>query len=154
MQSKTSLLILYGLLSATIGNAACLPGSDGGSRKAFDAGEVSPEHVVPFARLLARPEAFNGKRVLVYGVLAQDGSGFSLYADSEAMKFSILPSAVFLDLTDSLKLISCRSNRRYVLVQGTFEFQVSGPQERIVRRTGTLKNITRLAPLQSRDLKW
>jgi hypothetical protein len=150
MRLNAHVLILCSILCIPIAGATCPVDSDGESRKAFDAGDSSAGQSVPFSRILARPEEFDRKRILLHGVIAQDGSGFSLYLDSEAMKFGILPSAINLELTDSLKLIACRNDKSYVLVQGIFTYSSPGLQEGVVRRTGTLKMITRLMPLHSR----
>jgi hypothetical protein len=62
---------------------------------------------------------------LIQGILAQDGPGFTLYSDSDAMKYFALPSSITLELTEEQKRIACRA--------------------------GALVNVTRLWPLPSRD---
>jgi hypothetical protein len=143
--------ILCGLLWSTAAIAVCPPDTDGKSRQAFATKDAPRSVAVSFSRLLARPDDFDRRRVLIYGILGGDGASYSLYSDSEAMKYYVLPSAIILDLSDESKLIACRSKGKYVLVEGVF---VSRPLDTIVGHAGSLRNITRLWPLPSRDDKF
>jgi len=136
------------IVSITPSLADCAS-NDADSRVVVYEGKSAPlDTYAPFMRILVRPEDFAGKRVLLFGVLAEEPDGFAVYADEESMRFKVQLNALFLDLTSEQKAIACRNDGKYILIQGTIVQHVS---PYTLNYVGTITNVTRIRPLTPRE---
>jgi hypothetical protein len=83
------------------------------------------EQSVSLIQLIANPEAFDGKRVVVGGFLVlRDEYEHSLFVDENAHRASLTANSVAADFDGSSTEIQARArqlDRRYVVVTGRFK---------------------------------
>ncbi len=104
--------------------------------RAYPAGLVRDEILyVSMYRLLATPQAYDGKKVLLHGYLQlAEGSG-ALFVNETALKYGPKMDSVYVRFTpDQIKKYQS-VNEKWVMIEGTF----SRPQdERALDFAGTL----------------
>ena len=95
--------------------------------------------------LVARPEAYDGKRVRVIGFVNFEFEGNGLYVSREDWEQSILRNGVWIDPPPGFESDSAPSsrqpNQRYVIVEGTFH---AGRGGHLGMWSGSLGSVTRL----------
>src|SRR6266498_4920654 len=97
--------------------------------------------------LIARPELYDGKRVRVIGFVNFEFEGNALYISKEDWQRSIARNGLWIDPPQRFETDSAPSkvqpNRRYVLVEGTFNAQTPG---HLGMWSGAIERVTRLQP--------
>jgi hypothetical protein len=102
---------------------------------------------IPFARLLAQPEKYDGERVLLFGVFGVEKGGPSFYLDADSMQYSVQLNGILLQTNAQQELIVCRLFGRWGLVQGTFRMIRGDVAPGFV---GRLENVSRIRPVSRR----
>ena len=97
--------------------------------------------------LIARPEAFDGKRVRVIGFVNFEFEGNGIYLSELDWRNSIYKNGLWIDPPARFETDSGSSastpNQRYVLVEATFR---AGRAGHFGMWSGTLERVTRLQP--------
>jgi hypothetical protein len=122
---------------------------DGGDRKHYQAefrtictaGDTpAPSaEVVSLVRLIAAPEQYDGKAVLVVGFLRLEFEGNGLYLHEEDYERGITKNAVWVVRNAKINEQVDALNMRYVMLAGTFE---AGHDGHMGLFSGSVKNIT------------
>jgi hypothetical protein len=100
---------------------------------------------VPLVRLLATPDAYNGKTISVSGILGRvDGGGLAIFLDQGSEQNDITSNAFRLLLSETAEGGSSAHDAvgKYVIVSGVFD--VASPQSRIY--SGLLRDVSRVRP--------
>lgn len=99
---------------------------------------------VSMVQLIANPDAFEGKKVAVIGVLNTEFEGDALYLHKEDLTARISLNSVSLVLPPNWTAISsaCK-NRSYVLLHGVFTAKTKG---HAVWRAGSLESLDLCRP--------
>ncbi len=138
MQSLACLL-LFGLVSAVSGGKLEVP-----EDQRWLLEKRSDEQSISLIRLIANPEAFDGKYVSVQGYLTlSDDYEHSLFLDENAYRAGLTANTVAVDLDGSSEETKARArerNRQYVNIAGRFK---AGPTS---FSSGKLENVYYLAP--------
>jgi len=82
--------------------------------------------IVSVARILARPEAYDGKVVRIVGFLNIEFEGDAIYASEEAYRHRLIPDAIWVDVPKDLADRREAYQRRYVILEGTFDANAHG----------------------------
>ena len=97
--------------------------------------------------LIARPEAYDGKRVRVIGFVNFEFEGNAIYLSSSDWEHQVVANSVWVDPPAGFESDSGpakkQPNRRYVILDGTFNAHKRGHLGLV---SGGLEHITRLAP--------
>jgi len=104
------------------------------------AAEDPRDILVSLIQLIANPMAFDQKRVLVKGYAVLEFESQHLYLSETDAKHLITRNSVWLDVGDAIKANPTRFNRRYVLVEGTFNARRRG---HLSLSSGEIENIGR-----------
>lgn len=94
---------------------------------------------VSILQLIATPEKFDGKMILVIGFLRLEHEGNVLYLHEDDYKHGISKNGVWIVTTDEIRKRAAQLNMRYVLVKGTFK---SSDKGHISPNSGSITNIT------------
>src|SRR4051794_9260646 len=76
-------------------------------------------YVASFIQLIARPEAYDGKRIVVRGFVNLEFEGNALYLSEELRRYGNTRDAVWLDVTNISP--PPRFRQGYALVEGMFK---------------------------------
>jgi len=109
---------------------ACIKPSDDGNCSVYDAS---------FIQLIARPETYDGKGIVVKGFVNLEFEGNAPYLSEDLQRFGSSRDAIWLDVTNISPALTFR--RGYALVEGTFE---AGPGGHFGMFGGTITHIRRL----------
>jgi len=101
------------------------------------------EMLVSLIQLIANPTAFDQKRVLVKGFVVLEFESQHLYLSEADAKHLVTRNSVWLDVSDALYARRAQFNRRYVLVEGTFNARRRG---HLGLSSGEIENIGRFEP--------
>jgi hypothetical protein len=93
---------------------------------------------VSLVHLIATPEKYNGRRVMLIGVLALDNEGDAVYLSYEDYSHAMRYNRVKIERNKTVNTDCAEADGRYVVVAG--EFEAPGPTE---DSTGRIKNISR-----------
>jgi hypothetical protein len=99
---------------------------------------------VSLVRLLASPQEFDDRLVLVYGVPQIEFEGNALYLYKEDFVWGLYTNAVWMDVPAESWKDWKRYSGKYVAVEGTFNAQRHGHNDMF---GGTLERITRFNPV-------
>jgi hypothetical protein len=113
-------LLTFGLFCCLLGAAAELP------------------QQTSMIQLLANPDKYDGKLVVVYGYLAL-GERPALYFHKEDLERGIMPDAIWVDSTGPTRTNWQALNLQYVRIVGTFKV---GGKEHIYFQVGGLSKIS------------
>jgi hypothetical protein len=95
---------------------------------------------VSLIQIIANPRAFDQKRVAVKGYVVLEFEHQALYLSEADAKYVITSNGLWLDVNDAIYANRARFNRRYVLVEGTFNARLRG---HLSLFTGRIENIGR-----------
>lgn len=146
MPIRTALAVLI-VVSSISAHAECPKVPDRKPQVVYET-DSPISHAIPFARLLASPEKYDGQRVLLYGVFGDEIGGLSIYSDLDSMKHSVILNGVFINATQAQELIICRQLGSWGLIQGTFHAIRGDVAPGFV---GELDNVSRIRPRPRRD---
>jgi hypothetical protein len=76
---------------------------------------------VSLIRLIATPEAFNGKLIRVIGYVRIEFEHYAIYVHREDDQFKILKNGIALDLPADVIARRTEYDGKYVLLEGTFD---------------------------------
>jgi hypothetical protein len=107
-------------------------------RSAGDASVPNAE-VVSLVRLIATPEKYDGKTVLVVGFLRLEFEGNGLYLHEQDYQHGITKNSVWVVRNEEINRQADALNMHYVMLMGTFDASHSGHMGPF---NGSLKNIT------------
>ncbi len=93
---------------------------------ATDSGGPCPVQVVPLARLLARPEDYDGRRVQVMGFAHFEFEGNGIYLHRDDAEHWLTFSGLWLDGPNRGVANADSLSDHYVLIEGTFDAQNRG----------------------------
>ncbi len=98
---------------------------------------------ISLVKLIANPEKYHGKTMQIIGFLNLEFEGNAIYLHKEDFDHSLSDNAIWVDTSgDFLKKKKLSDyNRRYVIMQGTFDMNRQGHMGLF---GGTINNITRL----------
>jgi len=85
-----------------------------------------PAEVVPLVRLLARPEDYDGKRVVVMGFAHYEFEGNGLYPHRDDAENGLYFNGLWLDAPSPSVANADSLSDQYVFIEGTFEAQNRG----------------------------
>ncbi len=106
-----------------------------------------PDRVIDVSliRLIATPEAFDGKRVRAHGFVRVEHEGTSVYLHREDYKHSLTKNGLWLQASDAAAPASREAavNDRYALIEGRFSAKDTGHRG---MWSGAIKDITRMEP--------
>ena len=103
---------------------------------------------VSMIKLLANPERYNGKRIILHGYLNLEFEGNALYFHKDDYLQNILKNSVWVNLNDKIAEQAHKYNKAYVTILGTFDNEDTGHMGVF---GGGLKNITNISISRSRD---
>jgi hypothetical protein len=100
---------------------------------------------VSLVRLIATPEAFDGKRVRVFGYVRVEHEGTAVYLHREDYKHGLAKNGLWLGMNDSAPAGSREAavNNRYALIEGRFSAKEHG---HLGLWSGSIKEVTRAEP--------
>lgn len=100
---------------------------------------------VSLIRLIANPDAFDGKRVRVFGYVRVEHEGTAVYLHREDYVRGLSKNGLWLAASDSAPAGSREAavQNRYALVEGRFNTKKTG---HMGLWSGTIEEITRLEP--------
>lgn len=101
--------------------------------------QVPNTELVSLVRLIATPERYNGKAVLVVGFLRLEFEGNALYVHEEDYKRGITKNAVWVVRNAKVNDRADALNMHYVMLGGTLDASRHGPMDLF---SGSLTNIT------------
>ena len=93
---------------------------------------------VSLVQLIATPERYDGKRVMVIGYLRLEFEGNALYLHSEDYRHSILHNRIRIRASSDMEKNSRKINNHYVLMVAVFDAPHEDDNE-----SGTLRDISR-----------
>ena len=97
---------------------------------------------VSLVQLIATPERFDGKRVLIKAFVSLEFEGTAAYLHSDDFTHGLTANAIWLDVHPS------RGKPRYMVLEGTFCATCGG---HLGMFTGALTNVTRMSALDIRN---
>jgi hypothetical protein len=100
----------------------------------------SASEVVTLLQVLARPEKYDGKEILIIGYLHLEFEGDCLYLHKEDYDHAIIGNHIWVDVTARMEKRKRQLNDKYVIIRGIFEAKAHG---HLGLSSGTLKDITR-----------
>lgn len=110
------------------------------------AGAQDPrEMLVSLIQLIANPTMFDQKRVIVIGFVVLEFESQRIYLNEADAKHVITRNGVWLDVSDSIYARRAEFDRKYALVEGTFNARRRG---HLGLSSGQLENISRIQLLQ------
>jgi uncharacterized membrane protein YcgQ (UPF0703/DUF1980 family) len=115
----------------------------GGSRESH-AATPQPTLIVSMYRVIANPEAYHGRRIVVFGHVRLSQNSI-LFLNESAMKHKLSLDAIRLDLTASQVADFQSANNAWVLVEGTFSASQS---DDILTVAGELSEVTRIMKME------
>jgi hypothetical protein len=119
----------------------------------LDTRQGCKRYAVSLVQLIANPDQFEGKRVVVGGFLSLEFEGHALYLHQDDFRVSNTSNAVALELPanwfTSVASIDCPNNR-YVQLEGEFNGKNNG---HFARYAGSLKTVERCGQREMRALK-
>jgi hypothetical protein len=100
---------------------------------------------VSLIRLIANPEAFDGKRVRVIGYVRIEHEGHAIYLHREDYMKGLGKNGLWLSTNDSAPEGSREGavNNRYALIEGRFSAKMTGHRG---GWSGSIREITRMEP--------
>lgn len=101
--------------------------------------EKHEEFNVSLIQLIATPEKYHGKKVLVIGYLNIEFEGNAIYLHEEDYKHGLDKNAFWVDFSKEIK--PEKYSKSYVIIEGTFNMNRQG---HFGLFSGTIENITRL----------
>jgi hypothetical protein len=102
---------------------------------------------VSIKKLLANPERYNGKRVIIRGFLNLAFENDALYQYEEDYKHGIIKTALWVNLNTKIAARALQCNKNYVVVEAVFDGGETGHMDLF---RGGLKDLTRIEVLPSR----
>ena len=105
--------------------------------------ELSPIVSVSIVQLIADPTRWHGRPVRVQGYLNLQFEGNGLYLHKEDWKHGLTRNAIWVETLDSECLTWAKLNRKYVLLEGTFDAYRNGHMGAF---GGELGKVTRCEP--------
>ena len=96
-------------------------------------------YAVSMIKLLANPEKYNGKRVMLDGFLNLEFEGNALYLHKEDYTHGISKNSLWVNLNDNISKEAHKYNKNYVLIVATFDANDTGHMGAF---GGGLKNLT------------
>lgn len=109
--------------------------------------KLSEDKGISLINLIADPEKYNGRLIRVEGFLNIEFEGTAIYFHKEDCDLGICENAIWMDLSKA-DITSSRFqslNKKYVLLEGTFESSNKG---HFGRYNGTITKITRAVKLK------
>lgn len=103
---------------------------------------------VSLIQLIATPEKFDGKRVMVVGVAEIEFEGNALYLHKEDRDLSLYKNALWLEVPKDKEALWRAHSSEYVLVVGTFRDGNRGHEDMF---SGALEGIIRFEPIKRRS---
>jgi hypothetical protein len=101
---------------------------------------------VSMIRLLANPEKYHGKRVIVEGYMRLEFEGDAIYFHEEDYKKGLSSNSFWLDVSvEQLKKYR-RINNQYVFIEGVFDAKHFGHMGMF---SGEIKRISRIQQIRS-----
>jgi hypothetical protein len=98
--------------------------------------------------LIARPELYDGKRVVVSGFISFDFEGNALYLSANDWEHGVLANSLVIEPPPGFESDTAPArkavNRRYVILEGTFD---ASKRSHLGAVSGGIGHITRLGPL-------
>lgn len=102
---------------------------------------------VSLIQLIATPQSFDGKRVVVTGYLMLEHENTAVYLHESDAAYGIFRNGVWLDVSVRGESQHAQFHRRYVLIEGTFNARRRGHREAY---SGSLENISRVELVEPR----
>ena len=100
--------------------------------------------------LIARPEVYDGKRVVVSGFISFEFEGNALYLSANDWEHGILANSLVIEPPPGFESDTAPArkavNRRYVMLEGTFDAR---KRSHLGVVSGAIGHISRLGPLPS-----
>ncbi len=88
---------------------------------------VSAEPVdVSLIQLIANPKEYDGKFVRAIGFVRLEFEGNAIYLHQEDDKFGIYKNGLWIEVTDDIHKRHNEFDRKYVLLEGTFNAKMKG----------------------------
>jgi hypothetical protein len=103
---------------------------------------------VSLIQLIATPDKFDGKRVMVVGVSEIEFEGNALYLHKEDRDLSLYKNALWLEVPKDKEALWKAHSSKYVLVVGTFRAGNLGHEDMF---SGALEGIIRFEPIKRRS---
>lgn len=146
---RTARCVAVGLL---VGLFACLASAEPRCAD-LDTRQGCKRYAVSLVQLIANPDQFDGKRVVVGGFLSLEFEGHALYLHQDDFRVGNTSNAVALELPanwfTSTASIDCPNNR-YVQLEGEFNGKNNG---HFGRSAGSLKSVERCGQRGMRALE-
>ncbi len=101
------------------------------------------EMLVSLIQLIANPTAFDQKRILVKGFVVLEFESQHLYLSEADARHLVTRNSVWLDVSEAVYARRAEFNRRYILVEGTFNARRRG---HLGLSSGEIENIGRFEP--------
>ena len=111
---------------------------------------VPNAEVVSLVRLIATPEEYDGKAVLVVGFLRLEFEGNGLYLHEDDYQHGITKNSVWVVRNEKINRQADALNMHYVMLIGTFDANHNGHMGLF---SGSLSNITSATPWPPRPQK-
>jgi hypothetical protein len=96
--------------------------------------------------LIANPEMFDGRKVLIQGYVHIEFEGQGVYLHKDDFRYGITRNALWLTAAGGVDLKKCQDS--YSLVRGTFRAGIGGHNEMF---SGVLDQVTQCSKVRSRN---
>ena len=106
--------------------AAVLTGCSENHHDATGAHEAVWDQVVPLVRVLALPEQFHGRTILVSGYLHLEFEGNCLYLDKNSFESGLSKNSIWVNYSSNVAHVIHDHNDKYVSLHGTFTTHPGG----------------------------
>jgi hypothetical protein len=103
---------------------------------------------VSIIQLIATPQSYDGKSVIVAGFMRLEVEGDALYLHEEDFKYGLTINSVWLTVTDAILDQREKYTDKYVEIEGTFNARNTG---HFGMFSGSIENIKRLDITPSRN---
>ena len=90
--------------------------------------DESPVTTTSLVKLIATPDKFDGRRIIVMGFMNVEFEGNAVYLHKDDFENNLFSNGLWIDLTEQQKreIDSLNLNKNYVLLEGTFNASGNG----------------------------
>lgn len=143
MKSLIGLVFLVALFSLACKSKtqAELPKQDDSIELDLTSASSGEVYFVSMIKLLANPDKYNGKKVMVEGYLNLEFEGNGLYFHKEDYNNGMSKNALWVDLNKPITAQAQKCKLNYVIIEATFDGNQGGHMDAY---SGTLKDVTRV----------
>jgi len=103
---------------------------------------------VSLVQLIANPKDYDGKSVRVIGFVKLEFEGDAIYLHQDDWKHGITKNGLWIDVTDDIRKKKADFDKKYVLLEGTFNAKHSG---HMGLWSGSIQKISRFEVWSDKD---